>query len=56
MPDDLLDNYDYGQYVITTKNKIRGRGRAVSLYMRTEPGKDCQILGWAMQMEGKNSV
>ncbi len=38
--------YDYGFSVITTKNKVRGRGRALSLLFKTEPKKDLKILGW----------
>lgn len=34
--------------VVTTNNKLRGRGRAVSLLFSTEEGKDCQILGWSL--------
>jgi len=37
-----------GIEVVTTKNKLRGRGRTVSLLFSTEPEKDCQILGWSM--------
>lgn len=44
----------YGYSVISTRNKIRGKGRAVSFKFRTEPGKDCQLLGWNMEL-GWNS-
>lgn len=37
-----------GVKVVTTKNKLRGRGKTVSLLFSTEPEKDCQILGWSM--------
>ena len=40
--------YDYGQDVITSKSKIRGRGRALSLDIRSETGKDCHIYGWGI--------
>lgn len=48
IPDGLSDGYDDGHSVVTSKNKIRGKGRAISLLMKTEPGKDCHILGWSM--------
>lgn len=32
--------------VVTTKSKVRGRGKAFALYLETEPLKDCRILGW----------
>lgn len=47
-PTNISDPYDTGHHLITTKNKIRGHGRALSLLMKTEPGKDCRILGWSM--------
>lgn len=37
-----------GIQVVTTRNKLRGRGRTVSLMFSTEAGKDCQLLGWSM--------
>ena len=40
--------FDYGQSVITTKSKIRGRGRALSLRIESEAGKDMNILGWSV--------
>lgn len=48
IPDDLSDGYDDGHSVVTSKNKLRGKGRAISLLMKTEAGKDCHILGWSM--------
>lgn len=46
------DTYDTGHDVITSKNKLRGRGKAFALHMETEPGKDCQILGWNLAING----
>lgn len=45
-------NYDTGFDVITTKNKVRGRGKAFSMYLETEPLKDCRILGWNISVNG----
>lgn len=44
--------YDTGFETVISKNKIRGRGRAFSIYMETEPGKDCRILGWNLTING----
>tara|TARA_R110000772_G_scaffold64511_2_gene144275 strand:- start:2139 stop:4352 length:2214 start_codon:yes stop_codon:yes gene_type:complete len=46
IPSGTGDTFDYGQRVITTKNKLRGRGRALSLLFSTEPGHDLILLGW----------
>lgn len=43
----VSDTYDYGQTVIETKNKLRGKGKVLSINFTTEPGKDCRILGWS---------
>jgi hypothetical protein len=50
--EDLGDDFDNGFSVVTTKNKIRGRGKAFSLYMESEPLKDCRILGWRLSLNG----
>lgn len=50
------DNFEYGQAVISTKNKLRGRGRALSLRFDTEADKDCQLLGWSLVITGNTKV
>ena len=40
----------YGYSVISTRNKIRGNGRALSFKFSTESGKDLQLLGWNIEM------
>ena len=45
--------FNYGYSVITTRNKIRGKGRAISFKFSTEPYRDCQLLGWNMDV-GQN--
>ena len=53
--EDEDDPYDNGFDLVTTRNKIRGRGKAFSFYMETEPFKDCRIVGWNISVNG-NSV
>ena len=50
VPSGTADTLDYSYSIITTKNKLRGSGRALSLKFSSEPDKDLQILGWAMDM------
>lgn len=45
-----------GVQVVTTKNKLRGRGKTVSLKFSTEEGKDCQLLGWSMIAAANGNV
>jgi hypothetical protein len=42
------DTYDYGENVITSKSTLRGRGRSLSLRIRSESGKDLKLHGWSL--------
>lgn len=55
-PTGINDTFDYGWEVISTKNRLRGRGRAISFRFDTEAEKDCYLLGWAMDVEGQTNV
>lgn len=56
MPDDESSSFDYGTATIVSKNKLRGRGRALSLYITTEEGKDLNLLGWSMLLGVNNNA
>jgi len=47
IPENAGDTFDNGFSVVTTKNKLRGKGKVLSLQLRTEPLKDCRLLGWS---------
>ena len=32
--------------MVVTKNKLRGSGKCLSLYIKSEQGKDMKLLGW----------
>jgi hypothetical protein len=38
--------FTYGRSVVTTRNKVRGSGKAIQLEFTTQPEKDLQLLGW----------
>ena len=40
---------DYGHSVVTTKSRLTGRGKALSLKFISEDGKNLHILGWAIK-------
>ena len=42
------DEFDYGPIVIETKNKLRGSGKALSLYFQSVTQKDMKLLGWGI--------
>jgi hypothetical protein len=56
IPTGVGDPFDYGQEVITTKTKLRGSGRALSIRFDTSPGKDLLLYGWGMSAEGNTVV
>ena len=38
--------FDSGETMVVTKNKLRGSGKCLSLYIYSEPNKDMRLLGW----------
>lgn len=52
IPTGFSDTFDYGFTVITTKNKLRGSGKALSIRVESEDGKDMKLLGWTIKVEG----
>lgn len=44
--------YDSGFELITTKNKLRGRGRSFSMYLESEPKKNLRLVGWNLAVNG----
>lgn len=48
IPEDLPDDYDNGFLMVSSKNKLRGSGKVLSLTFRTEPDKDFHLYGWSM--------
>ena len=47
---------DVGFGVVTTRSKVRGRGGAFGMKLSTEPGKECQIVGWNLALTGNKFV
>jgi len=50
IPSGSSDIFDYGHSVITTKSKLRGRGKSLSLYIQSEDGKAMHLLGWGIDI------
>lgn len=55
-PVDANDTFNTGFTIITTRNRIRGHGKAVTFKFSTKPGHDLHLLGWAMVLEGQSVV
>lgn len=47
IPEDASDTFDNGFSTVITKNKLRGKGKVLSLLMKTSPTKNCKLLGWS---------
>lgn len=47
-----VTNFD----IVTTKNMVRGQGRAFSVYFETAPERDCHIAGWSLTVDGNSKV
>lgn len=56
LPESLDDTFVYGHTVVTTRNKVRGKGRVLNLYVETEADKDLKFLGWAANLQGNAGV
>ena len=56
LPDTLTNPFSNGFEVVTTKNKIRGIGRVLSVKFSTEPKKDLQLLGWSFMLGIETNV
>jgi hypothetical protein len=56
-PSDVTDPFDYGYAIIETRNKVRGRGKSLTVRFESETGKDMQVEGWAIEYSasGKES-
>lgn len=49
---DSSGSIDNGYELVTSKTKVRGKGKAFSMYLETEPSKDCKIIGWNITING----
>ncbi len=55
-PLNVSDPYETGFDLISTKNRIRGKGRVFSFKMTSTPKKDMNILGWSMAIGSNTNV
>jgi hypothetical protein len=48
--------FDDGYPLVISKNKIRGRGKALQIKFQSSPGKDMSIVGWSINFVGNTNV
>lgn len=53
---DAGDPFDDGYPLVISRNKLRGRGKAVQFKFASEEGKDMQIVGWTGTFVGNTNV
>jgi len=51
-----LTTFDDSYPLVISKNKIRGRGKALQLKFASESGKDMQLVGWTTTFVGNENV
>jgi hypothetical protein len=49
-------DFDDGYPLVISKNKLRGRGKAVQFKFASEAGYDMQIVGWTGTFVGNSNV
>ena len=56
IPVDENDPFNTGFELITTRNKLRGSGKAASFMLEAEAGKNLHIYGWSFEVESSSEV
>ncbi len=51
-----FQDFDDGYPLVISKNKLRGRGKAVQFKYTSESGKDMKIVGWTGTFVGAQNV
>jgi len=45
-----IGTFDYGFTVVKTKNRVRGKGSALSMQFKSSPGKNLILYGWSREI------
>lgn len=56
IPEDVNDPFDFGYTVVQTKQRMRGQGHAFSIRYTSDPGKDMQLLGFAINVKAPTKL
>ena len=56
IPEDETDPFDFGYTVVQTKLRMRGQGHSFSIRYVSDPGKDMQLLGFAVNVKAPTKV
>ncbi len=50
------ESLDYGHSVVSTKNRLTGRGKALSLKFNSSVGKNIHLLGWSIRYSANTVI
>lgn len=50
------DLFKDGRDTVVSKNKLRGKGRVLSMQFKSSPGKEFYVYGWSMRDDMNNAV
>lgn len=53
-PESVVDTFSYNRDVVSTRNRLRGRGTSLGLRFESEAGKDFRLLGYGVLYSGRN--
>ena len=56
IPSGLGDSFDYGHSIISTKTRVRGRGKSVRFRFSSTAGKDFQLVAWGVPVKAGASI
>lgn len=56
IPEDVNDPFDYGYLIVRNKLRMRGQGHAFSIRYESVPGKDMQLIGFAVNVKAPVKV
>jgi len=56
VPTSASDRFETGHKLITTRNKLRGRGKSLSIRFESEEGKNMKLFGFALTALGNTGV
>ena len=56
IPDDEFDPFNYGETIIKTKLRMRGKGHAFSVRYTSVEGKDYQLIGFGVNVRAATKL
>lgn len=55
-PSGVGDTFDYDRSIVSSRNRLRGRGTSLGFRFESEQGKDMRLLGYALVISNRDRV